>query len=104
MSFLKKLASLFTFPTPSSTGNFYTFTVQCLRCGEQIEGHVDLRNQLSAEYDGAERVASYFCRKVLMGQQRCFQQIEVEFNLDANRKVIERKITGGKFVDDPAAS
>jgi hypothetical protein len=72
--------------------------VQCLRCGEQIRGRVDLRNDLSIEYDGGGS-ASYHCRKVVMGSGRCFQQIEVYLNFDANHKLTDRQIQGGKFVE-----
>ena len=94
MNLLKKL-----FPSapaqPSSP--FYAFTVQCSRCGETIEGRINLANDLSADYEG-DRVV-YHVRKVLMGSGLCFQQIEVEFNLDSSRKVVDRQITGGHFVE-----
>ena len=32
---------------------YYTFSVKCLRCGEIIEGRVDLNNDLSIEYGKA---------------------------------------------------
>jgi hypothetical protein len=41
----------------------------------------------------------YTCRKVLIGGGRCFQQVEVIFKFDESRAVIDRKITGGEFVD-----
>jgi hypothetical protein len=50
-------------------------------------------------YGSSESDVTYFCRKVLMGEKRCFQQIEVELTFDRNRKLTERKIKGGKFAD-----
>ena len=47
MSFLKKLFSGSAKPSSS----LFTFTVKCNRCGETIEGHVNLSNDLSAEYE-----------------------------------------------------
>jgi hypothetical protein len=104
MSFFKKLASLFTLPASGSPGDFYTFTIQCLRCGEHIQGRVDFRNQLSAEYDDSGRATHFFCRKVLIGQGHCFQQIEAELTFDLDHKVTDRKITGGKFVEDAGSA
>jgi hypothetical protein len=34
-----------------------------------------------------------------MGDQLCFQKIEVELTFDQNRNVIDRQIKGGKFVE-----
>jgi hypothetical protein len=94
---LKKLATLFAVPAPGSHG--YSLSVQCNRCGEVIQTQVNLSNDLSIEYGEDEKVTGYFCRKLLMGKQRCFQQIEVTLTFDTNRKLIDRKIEGGKFVE-----
>jgi hypothetical protein len=103
MGFLKKLSSFFAAPARSSNDNSYWITVQCNRCGEQIRARVDLLNDLSPEY-GESGEMTYLCRKVLMGEKLCFQQIEVTLTFDANRKVLDRQITGGKFVDVEPAS
>ena len=42
---------------------------------------------------------AFFCRKVLIGEQHCFHPVEVELKFDAKRKLVERNITGGEFVD-----
>jgi hypothetical protein len=55
---------------------------------------------LSVEYDQDGKATSYFCRKLLMGKQRCFQQIEVTLTFDAQRKLIDRKVTDGQFVEE----
>ena len=94
MNLLKKI-----FPSaPVQPSSFYSFTVQCNRCGEAIEGHINLANDLSADYDGDRLV--YHVRKVLMGSGLCFQQIEVELTLDSAHKVSDRQITGGRFVEN----
>jgi len=62
-------------------------------------GGVNLSNDLSVEYSEDEKVTGYFCRKLLMGKQRCFQQIQVTLTFDAHRKLIGRNVEGGKFVD-----
>jgi DNA-directed RNA polymerase subunit N (RpoN/RPB10) len=94
MNFFKKL-----FPSPHPTQTFYIFSVRCNRCGESIQGQVDLRNEPSLELDDNGK-ASYLCRKVLMGNGRCFQQIEVVFRFDDDRRLVNREITGGEFVGD----
>lgn len=95
MGIFKRLSNLF-----SSSGqggeNAYWFTVKCNRCGEQIRGRVDMRNELTIHYDDN----TYYSRKVLMGDKLCFQKIEVELTFDKNRRLTERKIRGGKFVDE----
>jgi hypothetical protein len=65
--------------------DFYTFSVACSRCGEVIEGRVNLSNDLSADDEGN----GYHVRKVLMGSGHCFQQIEVYLRFDAERNPLE---------------
>lgn len=92
MGFLKKLFG----GGPASPGSdFYTFNVRCNRCGEAIEGKVNLANDLSIDDEGG-----YVARKVLMGSGHCFQQIEVILHYDAEKKLQEREINGGKFVEE----
>lgn len=96
MRFLEKLRPLFS-PQPSSSR--LDVAVRCSRCGEVIHAQIDTRNDLSAQYgqDGPR----YSCRKVLMGsgENRCFQQVVVDYTFDADRNVIDRRIEGGSFVD-----
>lgn len=99
MNLLKSLARLLNAPAQSG-GHLYSLAVQCNRCGEVIQTQINLSNDLSAEYDEDGNVTSYFCRKLLMGKQRCFQPIEVMLTFDAKRKLIDRKITNGKFVEE----
>lgn len=94
MGILKKITSLFT---PGGDAHAYWVKVRCDRCGEILMTRVDLRNDLSIEYGESER---YFCRKVLIGDKRCFQKVEVQLEFNTNRKLIDRQITGGEFVDD----
>ena len=94
MGFLK---NLFGSGSSTSQNRNYTFKVKCDRCGEVIEGRVDLNNDLSVEYEGNESV--YFGRKVLMGSGRCFQQIEVELKFNASKQLLEKNITGGSFTE-----
>ena len=61
MSFLKNLFG----GTPAKPEkHFYTFNVKCKRCGEIIEGRVDLDNDLSLNDEGRseERRVGKECR------------------------------------------
>ncbi len=95
MSFFKKL---FT-PPASHSGTFYPFAVKCKRCGEIIHGQVNVNNDPSLEFDEKGN-PYYLCRKVLMGNGHCFNQIEVLFKFNEARGLLERTITGGEFVDE----
>ena len=95
MSFLNRIYRLLFPPPPPS--RYFRFQVKCKRCGEIVEGTVDLYNDPSLEYEGGPPV--YFCRKVLVGSGRCYHPVEVTFKFDENRKVLERQITGGEFVE-----
>ena len=94
MSFLK---NLFGDGPKRPEKKYYVFQVKCKRCGEIIEGRVDLDNDLSLEYEGSNNV--YFGRKVLMGNNRCFQQIEVELKFTSDRELIDKEVKGGTFVE-----
>ena len=94
MGFLKKL---FGGVTAKAEKRYYSFHVKCSRCGEVIEGRVDLDNDLSLDYEGDSTV--YFVRKGLVGNNRCFQQIEVEMKFTSARTLIEQQAEGGVFVE-----
>lgn len=91
MYLLQKLFGGFAQPTQRC----YTFSVKCSRCGEVIEGRVDLSNDLSVEYEEGGDI--FYARKVLMGENRCFQRIEVELKFNSARKLLEQHVTGGEF-------
>jgi len=94
MNFLKKL---FSSSSPQPQRNDFTFTIKCKRCGEEIQGRIDLVNDLSVEYEDDNEI--YYSRKVLMGENRCFQRIEVHFKFLANKTLIDKDIFGGEFID-----
>ncbi|MBP6180172.1 MAG: hypothetical protein KA480_17785 [Anaerolineales bacterium] len=75
---------------------YFIFTVKCMRCGEVIEGRVDLDNDLSVEY--AEDGESFHARKVLMGENKCFQRIEVELTFSSTRELTSKQVSGGEFL------
>jgi len=96
MGFLKKL---FSSEPSKPQKRYYTFNVKCNRCGEIIEGRVDLDNELSIEYEDNREV--YISRKGLIGngKNHCFQQINVEFKFSSTKAVIDEQIQGGTFVE-----
>lgn len=94
MSLFKGLFGGFTSAPRQS---FYAFNVKCKRCGEIIDGRVNLSNDLSVDYEGGR--TTYFVLKTLMGSGKCFQQIEVELKFNADKQLIEKQAHGGEFVE-----
>ena len=98
MSIFKKFSDLFS-PSGGADANAYWLTVKCARCGEIIRARVNLNNDLSLDHEQGGR-AVYFCRKMLVGEGRCFQRVEVELTFDQDRRLRDRQISGGQFVDE----
>lgn len=92
MDLLKKL---FSGGSARPSADFFPVCVKCDRCGEVVEGRVNMANDLSL----TDNDSGYFVRKVLMGNGRCFQQVEVELTFDLNRKLLNKKSVGGVFID-----
>ena len=92
MGFLK---NLFGGATAKPEKRFYIFQVKCNRCGEIIEGRVDLDNDPSLSDEGD----NYIVRKGLIGANRCFQPIEVEMTFNSARELLEKNVRGGTFVE-----
>lgn len=97
MSFFDKLKDAL-FSRPTDAGRNHWFYVQCDHCGEYIKGRIDMFNDLSLRYGEDQKDTTLHTRKVLIGSNRCYKQIEVTMNFDGKRKLIERQIIGGKFV------
>ena len=94
MGFLK---NLFKGASAKPEKRYYVFQVKCNRCGEILEGRVDLDNDLSVEFEGNSSV--YFGRKVVMGSGLCFQQVEVEMKFTSARTLIGQEAKGGTLVE-----
>jgi hypothetical protein len=97
MSFLDRLLGRIK---PKPEKRYYIYQVSCKRCGEVIEGRVDVDNDLSVEYESGGDV--FYARKVLMGDgsRHCYQQIEVGLKFDKDRRLLERRVaSGGEFVE-----
>lgn len=91
----KKLSRLFAAPARADQ-NAYWIYVRCNRCGETLCTRVDLINDLSLDYEEDRPI--YLCRKVLIGERRCFQPVEVWLKFDQNRRLIDQEITQGVFI------
>lgn len=102
MGFIKKLGSLFS-AGPSADQVSYYIKVKCNRCGEQIQTRVNLYNDLSIEYDDSGNINGYVCHKVVVGDQRCYQPVDIVLKFDPKHRLQEKEITGGKFVEEPTA-
>ncbi len=98
MGLLDRLNRFFKPPPQHFESNFHRFRVRCKRCGEVLEGKVNVYNDPSVDY-GEDGKPTYFCRKVLVGPGPCYQQIELTFRFDERRRVLERSVSGGDFVD-----
>lgn len=98
MSFLNKLRASLSGGAPAGSRELFPVTVRCRRCGEELTVAINLANDLSQDY---ERDV-FFVRKLVSGSgaNRCFQQIEVQLTFDAGKRLLEREISGGSFVDE----
>jgi hypothetical protein len=98
MGFFDKFLKMFS---PAPPKRYYVIKVKCKRCGEIIEGRVDLDNDLSIEYESGGDV--YYARKVLIGdgKNHCYQQVEVGLKFDKKRNLLEKRVeSGGDFVEE----
>jgi hypothetical protein len=97
MDILHKLRELFQPPNKDRNHWFY---VRCNVCKEVLKGRIDLFNNLSQKFEEGSGKSVYYCRKVMIGSKGCYKPIEVEYFFDMNRKVIDRRITGGEYVTE----
>jgi hypothetical protein len=85
---------------PPVPADEYWFSVRCARCGEELRVRVDLRNELSLQDGDPERPRRLYCRKVIIGQRRCYQPIEAQLYFSLDYTLVEHSISGGEFVQD----
>jgi hypothetical protein len=99
VSFFKNLISRLT--TGGGKDDYlYWVYVQCERCQEKIRFHVDMRNDLSIQYGRTEKEDIYFTRKSVVGRQGCFQAMDVELTFDKDRRLLDKQISGGRFISE----
>ncbi len=75
------------------------FYIRSRRSGEIVPVRLDM-NQLTPDYTD-DRLSGYFTHKVVVGQ-RSFERMEADFTFDANKRLTNKTVTGGEFVDRAA--
>lgn len=107
MGFFKRLASLFGGGGGRGGGQsadeYSTYVyVRCKACGEPVAIRVDRRNDLSPEWEGGggDSPDYYTSRKVYVGRDRCYRQIEVEMRFDRQRRLESTTVTGGDVLTE----
>ena len=78
----------------------YWLYVKCDQCGEKLRARVNLHNDLSIHYSETAGSYTYFCRKAIIGSERCFFPIEIELTFDHQRNLKDSKIQGGQFISE----
>jgi hypothetical protein len=94
---LRKLLDLLT--RGAQTGgdtHALLYYVKGHKCGVITRVRIDKRNDLSLDDEGRR-----FVRKVVVDSV-CYGQVEVELAFDAQYREVERRISGGVFVDHDA--
>jgi hypothetical protein len=100
MSFLKNFGKPSSARTPDPNRAVHLYA-QCNKCGEKLRARVDTYNELLPEFNGkSDKPIAYFCRKVLIGDKKCYQPIELLLNFDKDHKLVKQVITGGKFISE----
>lgn len=96
-SFFQRLTNFFTSARKEDEAGYWIF-LGCDRCGELLRVRINLFNDLSVDYEG-EKNQTYFCRKIVVGKGGCFQRIEVELLFDRDRRLLQKDISGGYFIN-----
>lgn len=102
MGIIEKISRFFSSSSMGDEAAYWIY-VRCDRCGEKLQTRVNLHNDLSVEYVEGN-IHSYNCRKTMVGSSGCFQRIEIQLIFDKNRKLIDREITGGTFIEEGECS
>jgi hypothetical protein len=91
MNLLDKLKLLFA--TPAKHDYAMWLYVKCARCGAPLAVRVDLRNELSIDYDNS----GYILHKEMM-DSKCFTLMHARVRFDDRRNVVEQTIEKGTFI------
>jgi len=97
MSLFKKISDYFISPRDVDDAGYWVY-VRCNKCHEPLKVRVNLHHDLSVEYDGPKG-QSYFSRKTIVGRTGCFQRVEIELTFNHKRKLINREISGGTYIE-----
>jgi hypothetical protein len=97
MSFFQRILNLFSGKPGSGGKRNLPIYLLSRRCNEPLAGEVDIYNELS---QSEEDEGAYFTRKVLhtSGENRCFDQVEVQIWFDRNKQVVQHEVHGGRWL------
>jgi hypothetical protein len=97
---MRWLRRLFTRRSHSDSPSALWIYVACSRCGEAIRVRADRRYDLVSEMrDPGEVGPAYTLHKDIVGTH-CFQRITVDVEFDHRLQVIERRISGGRWLTE----
>lgn len=92
MSIIERVRSLLASNANSDPNAFWLY-VRCARCGTPLAVRVDLRNELSADYEQG----GYILYKEMM-DSKCFALMRARVRFDSQHNVIEQSVEGGEVV------
>ncbi len=100
MNLFRNLARAFAGAPKSGDDAGLYYYVRCARCGEVIQVRINRLNDLSVQYGegGDSKSDTFHVHKVMVGQ-RCYNRIEADFMFDNNRRLANKQIIGGTFVE-----
>jgi len=97
---MRWLTRLFTRRPRAESPSALWIYVACSRCGEAICVRADRRYDLASEMrDPGEVGPAYTLHKDIVGA-RCFQRIAVDVEFDQRLQVVERRISGGRWLTE----
>jgi hypothetical protein len=89
------------FPKVAESGRFFPLAARCGHCGEIVRAQINLYNDLSLGDSGNEGSSDdYVCRKVLVGNGRCYRPLEVTLKFNAHKQLLEKTVSGGEWVEE----
>jgi hypothetical protein len=92
MGILDRVKQIFG-PTGDAEPNALWLYVRCARCGTPLSVRVDLRNELSADYEHG----GYVLFKEMM-DSKCFTLMRAEVHFDGSRKITKQSVDKGTVI------
>lgn len=99
MGFFERLSRLTSPSSRKDEAGYWVYAI-CSKCGEKLRTRINLNNDLSIEYDESGNADTYICHKIIVGSRGCFQRLELSLKFDSRRKLMERDIAGGYFIEE----
>lgn len=91
MNLVEKLKMLFA--PQGAPDNAMWLYVRCAKCGVPLAVRVDLRNELSADYESG----GYVLHKEMM-DGKCFTLMNAQVEFDAQRHIVKQSVDKGMFI------